>query len=72
MVKFLTVFIQVIAGNVVSTIAVVVADEALPSACIGTSLNGTARDPAPRMPSLITRIHSDCGPLGTGLQTRSV
>jgi len=29
-----------------------------------------AGDPAPWMPSLITRIHCDCGPVGTGLQTR--
>ena len=29
-------------------------------------------DPAPGLPSLITRIRSGCGPVGTGLQTRSV
>jgi len=28
-------------------------------------------DPAPVMPSLITRIRFGCGPVGTGLQTRS-
>ena len=29
------------------------------------------RDPAPLLLSLITRIRSGCGPVGTGLQTRS-
>jgi len=29
-----------------------------------------ARDPAPLLPSLITRIRCDSGPVGTGLQTR--
>jgi len=28
-------------------------------------------DPAPLLPSLITRIRCGCGPVGTGLQTRS-
>jgi hypothetical protein len=35
------------------------------------SAHGVHPDPAPVMPSLITRIRSGCGPVGTGLQTRS-
>jgi hypothetical protein len=44
--------------------------------CNVVTANGSASsmdvqgDPAPLVPSLITRIRSGCGPVGTGLQTR--
>ena len=45
--------------------------KALSAAHLATVPDFTIPDPAPLLPSLITRIRSGCGPLGTGLQTRS-
>ena len=37
---------------------------------MGYGVDFADHDPAPLVPSLITRIRSGCGPVGTGLQTR--
>ena len=45
--------------------------KALSAAHLATVPDFTIPDPAPLLPSLITRIRSGCGPVGTVLQTRS-